>query len=253
VTDPLCSSARTHASPLATSSWSFSWAPGGTTGVVTWHSAVVVGFYTSYLLTACLPDAATDAAAPSVATEHAGHGRRRGLRMDGMAMSSDTAPSSAALDSLTVCAPGNASAAQAQHGHAGHGGMASAWFVSADWSAEAVVPGAVINSPGAFAAVLFVSFALAALTSTLSAANLPGEIASERRGECWAGRRQARIAAGVVARNALHYAAMFLAMTFSLWVLLALAAGHGASYLHRAAQRQPLARLSTSVLKPLIA
>ena len=250
--DPLCFSARTHASPLATSSWSFSWAPEGTTGVVTWQSAVVVGFYTSYLLTACLPDAADGAPAPSVATEHAGHGRRRGLRMDGLTPPSDTAPSPAALDSLTVCAPGYAGAAQAQHSHAGHGGMASAWFVSADWSAEAVVPGAVINSGGAFAAVLFVSFALAALTSTLSAANLPGEISSERRRESWASRQQARIAAGVVVRNALHYASMLLAMTFSLWVLLALAAGHGASYLHRAAQRQRLApsSTSTSVLKP---
>ena len=207
----------THAVPFLSSNWTFVWSPGGVSGPITFHSAVAVGHDISYLQRACLHDL-RDGDPPAVASEHAGHGRRRRLS----AVAGDSVPVS---DVYQAC-PGRSLPFPVDPA-----GMSSpTWSAAASTApgAPLLFPGADLNTRGRFAGAVIATFAFAAASSAMgvwaAAAQGRGAVAGEPR---W---RTAVGAAGGLLRHAGHYGCMLISMSYNIWLLLALMGGHAAAY-----------------------
>lgn len=213
-----CGHAVTHAVPFTSSNWTFLWSPGGTSGPITFHSAVAVGHDISYLQRACLHDL-RDGNPPVTASEHAGHGRRR-RRLS--ALAADGVPVS---DVYQAC-PGRSLPYPMDPA-----GMSSpTWSTSASTApgAPLLFPGANLISGGRFAGAVLAIFAFAAASSAVgvwaAAAQGRGAVAGGPR---W---RTAVGAGGGVLRHAGHYGCMLISMSYSIWLLLALMGGHATAY-----------------------
>ena len=213
------------------SNWTFSWSPGGASGPITFHAAVAVGHDISYLERACLHDVGTSMAGMS---EHMDHGRRRaGRRL--AATSQWTVPVS---DVYQAC-PGRSMAPHAQP--AGMGGPS--WTAAAGTAGDVplLFPGASLNSGGRFAGAVLATFAFAAASSAMGvwAATAQAEGATPGT-PSW---RTAAGAGGGLLRYAGHYGCMLIAMSYSIWLLLALMGGHACAYAATAlAARRRVAR-----------
>jgi hypothetical protein len=89
-------------------------------------------------------------------------------------------------------------------------------------------PGASLDSGGRFAGAVFASFAFAAASSAVGvwAATAQAQGATPG-GPRW---RTAAGAVGGLLRHAGHYGCMLIAMSYSIWLLLALMGGHASAY-----------------------
>lgn len=223
----------THVSPLPVANFNFLWLPGAaTSGTVRFDAAVVANDdpTTSYLVSACLPEAPAES---SSETSMAGmvmrhHRRLAQASSDGGVVSCD---SSDAVTSPHLKASAHKMTMAA---------MQKAWFITSGWGAPLVFAGVAVDTPPRFFAALLVSFTLAASSSASdgwraraeAAASAPAAGCGREASPPLATLRRRCVAACSVALAAASaYGCMLLAMSYSVWVLLALAFGHGAVYI----------------------
>ena len=222
--------------PFVTSNWTFSWSPGDASGPITFHAAVAVGHDISYLERACLHDVASSRGMTEHSHMDMGR-RRRALRRRLAATPEFGVPVS---DVYQAC-PGRAMAAHAQPASMG----GPSWTAAAGTSGDMplLFPGASLNSGGRFAGAVLATFAFAAASSAMGVwavtAQAQGAAADAPR---W---RTAAGAVGGMLRHAGHYGCMLIAMSYSVWLLLALMGGHASAYAATAlAARRRAARLA---------
>ena len=223
----------THASPFVTSNWTFIWSPEGATGPITFHAAVAVGHDISYLERACLQDTHASKGGMS---EHMDMGRRLARRR-----LAATSQFGVPVSDVYQACPGRMMPAHAQAATMG----GPSWTASAGTAADLplLFPGASLNSGGRFAGAVFATFAFAAASSAMGvwATTVQAQGATPG-GPRW---RTAAGAVGALLRHAGHYGCMLIAMSYSIWLLLALMGGHASAYAATAlAARRRAARLA---------
>jgi hypothetical protein len=109
------------------------------------------------------------------------------------------------------------------------GGMHDAFFVSATGWGSLLFAQARMETRVALVAAVLLSALFAALTTLLAAAAHPAELRGTQ-----AGAHPGWTAAGFVStalRTGSHYVSMLLVMTFNVWIILAVLAGHAAGFL----------------------
>jgi hypothetical protein len=215
---------------MESTTWRFQWTPGSTSGTVTFSAAVAASFEDTFLVTACLPDLQAGSIMGYIDTSTTGrkllHARaRRALRQSSSEHAHHHHSNS---DAIISCEVGVDSSMM----HHDMGAMPSAFTASATWSSSVFFPGAIVDGGSTFAVLISCTIILAAATSALARWSVPREAAAapSQHSHAAAWRQHVLTATGVTARAAAQYCCMLLAMTFSIWVLLALMTGHAAEH-----------------------